>query len=123
VPSTAQHGPPRTGEWLHPTRRAVNGAPSGKAVGEQARRSCDHSGSGAVTKIARRRLAGLPLRSKCSRMAEKNDDDRYSEEETAERAEKVIRRMLATPPQPRKAAPQKLAASNRPRRPPKKEPS
>jgi hypothetical protein len=36
MPSTAQHGPPRTGEWLHPPRRAVNGAPSGKAVGEQA---------------------------------------------------------------------------------------
>jgi hypothetical protein len=123
VPSTAQHGPPQNGRMVAPDAKSRQWRPSGKAVGEQAQRSCDHSGSGAVTKIARRRLAGLPLRSICSRMAEKNDDDRYSEEETAERAEKVIRRMLATPPQPRKAAPQKLAASNRPRRPPKKEPS
>jgi hypothetical protein len=33
------------------------------------------------------------------------DDDRYSAEETARRADEVIKRMLNTPPKPRKAKP------------------
>lgn len=56
-------------------------------------------------------------------MTGKDDDDRYSEKETAERAEKVIRRMLATPPQPRKTTPQSPKPPNLPRRAPKKAPS
>jgi hypothetical protein len=41
-------------------------------------------------------------------MKGEGDDDRYSEEETARRADQVIKRMLNTPPQPRttKPAPQ-----------------
>lgn len=38
-------------------------------------------------------------------MKGEGDDDRYSEEETARRADQVIKRMLNTPPQPRKAKP------------------
>ncbi len=34
-----------------------------------------------------------------------NPDDQYSEEETARRAEAVIKRMLNTPPQPRTPKP------------------
>jgi hypothetical protein len=37
--------------------------------------------------------------------AKSNDDEFYSEEETARRADEVIKRMLNTPPQPRKAKP------------------
>jgi hypothetical protein len=33
----------------------------------------------------------------------KGDDDRYSEEETARRRDEVIRRMINTPPQPRRS--------------------
>jgi hypothetical protein len=33
------------------------------------------------------------------------EDDRYAEEETARRADEVIKRTLNTPPQPRKAKP------------------
>jgi hypothetical protein len=42
-------------------------------------------------------------------MKGKDDDDRYSEEETARRADSVIKRMLNTPPQPRSVAPVKKA--------------
>ena len=38
-------------------------------------------------------------------MKGKGDDDRYSEEETARRADEVIKRMLNTPPQPRTTKP------------------
>jgi hypothetical protein len=37
-------------------------------------------------------------------MKGEGDDDRYSEEETARRADEVIRRMISTPPQPRRSA-------------------
>jgi len=50
-----------------------------------------------------RRLAPLRLRPIFYGMKGEGDDDRYSEEETARRAEEVIKRMLNTPPQPRKA--------------------
>jgi hypothetical protein len=36
-------------------------------------------------------------------MKSASDDDRYSEEETARRADEVIRRMMKTPPQPRRS--------------------
>jgi len=49
-------------------------------------------------------------------MAEKNDDDRYSEEETARRADQVIKRMLNTPPKPRTKPPPKQQRASR-RRP------
>jgi len=38
-------------------------------------------------------------------MKGEGDDDRYSEEETAQRRDEVIRRMAKMPPQPRKAKP------------------
>jgi hypothetical protein len=34
-----------------------------------------------------------------------DDDDHYSEEETTRRADEVTRRMINTPPKPRKAKP------------------
>jgi hypothetical protein len=43
-----------------------------------------------------------------------DDDDRYSEEETARRADQVIKHMLNTPPKPRSAParkPNELPAS------------
>jgi hypothetical protein len=38
-------------------------------------------------------------------MKGEGDDDQYSEEETARRADEVIKRMLNTPPQPRTTKP------------------
>ena len=40
-------------------------------------------------------------------MDKKPDDDHFSEEETARRADQVIKRMLNTPPKPRAKPPQK----------------
>jgi hypothetical protein len=40
-------------------------------------------------------------------MGKEPDDDRYSEEETARRADQVIKRMLNTPPKPRPKPSQK----------------
>jgi hypothetical protein len=40
-------------------------------------------------------------------MSAKDDDDRYSEKETAQRADAVIKQMLNTPPKPRTKAAQK----------------
>jgi hypothetical protein len=42
-------------------------------------------------------------------MPAKDDDDRYSEKETAQRADAVIKQMLNTPPKPRTKAAQKSA--------------
>jgi hypothetical protein len=41
-------------------------------------------------------------------------DDRYSEQETAQRRDEVIRRMIATPPQPRK--PDKASQKRQPKK-------
>jgi hypothetical protein len=43
-------------------------------------------------------------------MAKNTETDTYSDEETARRRDEVVRRMLNTPPQPRKAKPQKPAS-------------
>jgi hypothetical protein len=42
-------------------------------------------------------------------MAGKSNDEAYSKEETARRADQVIKRMLNTPPKPRSATPAKKA--------------
>jgi hypothetical protein len=47
-------------------------------------------------------------------MSAKDDDDRYSAEETARRADEVIKRMLKTPPQPRRSANPKKPSAPRP---------
>jgi hypothetical protein len=42
------------------------------------------------------------------------DDAQLTDEETARRRDEVIKRMLATPPQPRTAKPQKAPKASRP---------
>jgi hypothetical protein len=54
-------------------------------------------------------LARSRFRSISFGMPAKDDDDRYSEKETAQRADAVIKQMLNTPPKPRTKAAQKSA--------------
>ncbi len=53
-------------------------------------------------------------------MAKQDDPTTYSAEETAQRAEAVIKRMLNTPPQPRRA---KQEPKERPPKKPRSKPS
>lgn len=53
---------------------------------------------GPVPPTGARRLAGPLLWPISCGMPAKDDDDRYSEKETARRADQVIKRMLNTPP-------------------------